>query len=397
MPESSLVIGLIGTESGLPGSVDHQVAIGSGEAITDIRVSAFSGPFHRDLTTLDRAVIGSGEELIEQVGVLADNGATVAVVNCEDGHLLQAMPAFAEAGICVISPTSTAMDLRAEDLDTRGLLVRLAPDDDLLARYLAEQAMDAGGQDTQPGSCALLARDTVQGRSLAARLRYHLDPAGGTLETHLYEPNGSDHDGIVADVLAQQPGLVFLAGGDETPGILQRIADEARGESGRIEHEMSLRLGFHASRPLRDAEVSYEALEAVTGMLPGAPLATAHVNQLLNADPNLWGSGFAFAQQGYDAIVLAALAAHVARSTEGTRIAGAIGQVLAGDSDCTSYDACRQQLDVDQAEDTAWLGFSGPLGIGPDGDPSRCSLAEFGYTGDRLIGEQTDTVLEREG
>src|SRR5699024_12016929 len=95
---------------------------------------------------------------------------------------MPAMPAVVEAGLAVIDVFTSVMSVRADDMQTANLLMRLSPDDRTLAAQYSEIALgadsDRGGT---PGTVAYLSEDTAQGRSLFQELELYLNPRSGRI------------------------------------------------------------------------------------------------------------------------------------------------------------------------------------------------------------------------
>src|SRR5690625_5787753 len=83
---------------------------------------------------------------------------------------------------------------------------------------------------------------------------------------------------------------------------------------------------------------------------------------MLNVDPQLRSTGYAYSQHAYDALMLAALAAQQSLSVQGTDIAATIPGVLTGTEECTDFGQCVTILrDAVVAGDRATISFTGRM------------------------------------
>lgn len=386
-PSAPLVLGSIGVASGLESQFEKQISIAIGEARTDVDVAG--GVFGRDVTMLPRQVVDAIDtDLTPIVADLARQNASAVVVSCGEPSLRAAMPAFAEAGIAVVSVTSTARDLRAADAGAAGMLLRMAPTDRCLASAFAEASRQAG-QGATPGTIAYLGRDSMHGRSLAEELRLQVEPAGGELRP-VFFPEGAPDLGAPLDAIAADPpALVVIDAGDETARILSALYARTTGTD-RQHLSVPIRTTYYNSHAW-GGRVPGEGMEHVTGTRAGAPPSDALENTLLNIDPSLATAGFDFGGQAYDAVTLLALAAQTAHSLEGSRIAGALPALLRDGTDVTTYaDALDRLRD---GQDVRYRGASGTLVLGDDGDPVSVDMSTVAFDRTGAVTQVTGATI----
>src|SRR5699024_755117 len=87
-----------------------------------------------------------GEVLAPVVEELAGAGATCLITSIDEESLIAAMPAVVEAGLAVIDVFTSGMSVRADDVQTANLLMRLSPDDRTLAAQYGEIALGADSE-----------------------------------------------------------------------------------------------------------------------------------------------------------------------------------------------------------------------------------------------------------
>lgn len=375
-PEQDLVIGSIGVASGLEAMFDKHISIAIGEARTSIDIGG--GVFGRPLQMLPRRYAETPDsDIAPLVQELAAAGASAVVVSCGDPSLLAAMPALAEAGIAVVSVNSTAHELRGKEAGSAGMLFRLAPTARMLAKAFADAAMSGSGQQhATPGTVTYLARDTLAGHSLGEQMRMLIEPAGPWIRQHYFAPGQPDLGGPIDEILAEPPALVVIDAGEETPQIISEIHRRTLGPDGRQQLTIPIRTTYYNSMPWGD-QVPPESMEHTTGCRPGDPAPDPLQNLMLNIDTSLASSAYEFAGPSYDAVMLIALAAQTARSTEGSQIASAIAGLLTDGEKVSDYGTAVKLLR--EGKKVMYQGMSGALTLGEDGDPVSAELTTFGY------------------
>lgn len=384
-PSSPLVLGTIGTSIGLEAMFDKQIAIAVGEAATDVDIAG--GVFGRDLVLLERHTISDpDDDLADAIAALAEAGATGVVVNCDDDLLLAAMPAFVDAGMAVVSVTSTSMSLRADDAATSGMLVRLTASDRALATGFATSAGTGGAV----GSVFYLARDTTAGHSLGAQLRRVIEPAGGAYGERYHAGEQPDLGEPIDAALASGAPLVVVNAGAETSALVGAIVAANTGPDGSPLRALAIRTLLYGSAAPGKA-VPPETMKAVTGTRAGIPAPDALKNIMLRVDPSLAPDAFDFAGQAYDAVTLLALAAQTGRSAEGTRLVAGIRELLAEGEEAGSFAEART-LQRDGAE-VRYVGYSGPLELGEDGDPTSAEITAVSYDEANAVAGTDDVTV----
>lgn len=388
-PDETLVIGSIGVSSGLFSTFEKHIMLAIGEARTDVNIAG--GVFGRDVTLLERVVVDApGADIAPAIAALRDQGATAIITSCSDESLIAAVPAFVDAGIAVVSVNSTARDLRADEVETEGMLMRISPTDACLAKVFSDAAWNA-----QPplaaGTLAFFGRDTMGSASLAEELRLRLEPQGGHLIRTLFPEGASDVGAPVDALMAAPPALVVIDAGDETPQIVTAIATKSLGPDGRPMFDIPLRTTYYNTRSWGE-QVPPESLKHATGCRPGIPAPDELVNTMLNVDTSLATSGFEFAGAAYDAVVLIALAAQAARSTEGSQIAAALPSLLTDGEEVADHATGLRQLAA--GAQIRYVGRSGPIELGDDQDPVTIDLTDVPYDDAGQMGAPSDSTID---
>ena len=390
-PDVPLVIGQIGAAYGRMGVFEEAIAVSIDEARIDVN-ARWGGLFGHDVSLLERHVMQEpGEDLAPVIQDLADSGATCVITSIDEESLSAAMPALVEAGLAVIDVFTSGMSVRSAEVQTANLLVRLAPNDSILAAQHAEVALgatsDKGGD---PGAVAYLSEDTAQGRSLLHELEQYLGPRNGRVVSEQFYPAGEIGDvaARVEAVLEEVPALLVVNGGQEAAPVLSALYAETLDEGERPTIQFPIRLAPAATvdyaRLPAGEDLLPECLASATGHVPGGAISVEHENMMLNRGADFLAEGYAYSQQGYDAFTMACLAAQHALAVTGTALAAALPAILTGSEGCTDYEACRSvmrtALEVEERETVAYTGRMGKLELGPQSDARIGELREHGWS-----------------
>lgn len=386
-PDTPLVLGSIGASYGRSAAFEAPISLALGEAMIDVN-EEWGGLFGHDVTMTDRHVMAeAGEDLTEVIGTFAEAGVSAVITSIDEEALVAAIPAFVEAGIAVIDVFTSGMSVRAPDVQTSNMLIRLAPNDVALAALYAEASWEGSSDKAgAPGTVAYVSEDTAHGHSLREELSRILDPRSGKVVAEHFYPAGTMGEvaPLVEKVLKTPPALLVVNGGPEAGPFLSALYSATLDERDRPTVEFPWRLSPAASVDYADAELAPESLSAATGYLPGGELTVPHVNMMLNVDPDLQRTGYGYSQQGYDAVVLVALAAQDGLSVDGVDIAGSVAKVLTGTQECADYGDCssvlRTGLQTQERATISYSGRMGPLELGSAKDPRTGKLRTFTWS-----------------
>lgn len=381
------MLGSIGASYGRTAPFEHAIAIGIREALIDVN-HRHNGLFGQEVQLAQRHVATeAGEDLSEVIADLADSGVTAVITSLDEDALIAAMPSFVEAGIAVIDVITSGMNVRAAEVATSGMLVRLSPTNRTMAAMYAEDSWSGAGSDRSgtPGTVAFVSEDTSHGQDLLHEMTQVLEPAGGRVVTqHLYPFGTLEDPGALAEqVLESPPGLLVVNGGPELGPFLSALHEATLDEGQRPTVEVPVRLNPAATVDYADAELAPESLARATGHEPGGELTDTHVHMMINVDPQLRLSGYAYSQHSYDAVMLAGLAAQDSLSVQGTDIAAAIPGVLTGSEECADFGTCvsilRDALVADSRTTISFTGRMGALELDAGPDPRTGQLRSYSW------------------
>lgn len=131
------------------------------------------------------------------------------------------------------------------------------------------------------------------------------------------------------------------------------------------------------------ADFAADLITGAKGTLPGLDVDTLgdFTERLLAIDPEL--NDFSYAAESYDAVVLIALAALAANSTDGADIAAKLQEVSGGSGDgekATDF-ASAAQIILDGGV-VDYDGYSGPVTFDENGDPTEATIGIYEYGSD---------------
>ena len=113
------------------------------------------------------------------------------------------------------------------------------------------------------------------------------------------------------------------------------------------------------------------ALDGVTGIHPGAELTPEFEQRVLGIEPDL--QYLDYSAESYDAAILVALAASMARSTDAQEFKDLVNGLTYGGGQCADYASCLAV--IEEGGNPNFDGASGPLDFTADGEPARATFA----------------------
>lgn len=275
------------------------------------------------------------------------------------------LPKVVDAGVVMISSSATSPALTT--LPDDGLLFRTIPSEALEGSALA----DIAGKDHK---VAVIYYSNDTGRAVRDQLKAGLKRVGGTLVADVgFSETTNDPDKIVSTLTAAAPDTVVLVspfGATKNKAIILAL----------VKANLAGAKLWLTSQNLSDYSQALPkgTLTDVNGILEGAIPDADFRKRVKSADPAV--TDFRYAAEAYDATILAALAATVARDDSGRSVAKALPSVSSGGIKCTSFGEC---LDVLKSRsDIDYDGISGPIGFDAAGDPHPATYGVFKYGAD---------------
>jgi branched-chain amino acid transport system substrate-binding protein len=276
------------------------------------------------------------------------------------------VPKAVAAGVAMISPAATSPVLST--LNDSGLLFRTIPSDSLEGTALAGLVVKKKGTKV-----ALVYFGDDSGKAINGALAKNVVKAGGTLvAAQQFDGSTKDLAGAVTAVAKAKPDAVVLASPfsamEQNKALLTQLSAAGLGGAKL----------WLTSGDLADYSQALPAglLTGVNGILEGAEPNAAFAARVKAADPAV--TDIRYSAEAYDATILAALAATVAKNDSGAAVAAALPGVSSGGIKCLSYGECLNVLKTQN--DIDYDGVSGPISFSAAGDPLIAHYGVYSYT-----------------
>ena len=272
------------------------------------------------------------------------------------------------AGVVQFSPANTSIDFT--DYADDGLYWRTAPSDVLQGEVLGNQIAEDGVQNL-----GIIELNDSYGTGLTKKITETFEAAGGkVVASPLFNTGDTVFTTQISEVLAANPDAIALVTFDEAKIIVPAL--QGAGYTGPL---------YFVDGNLADYSAVFAAgaLDGDKGTLPGLDTAKLgdFTDRLLEVNPDL--TDFSYAAESYDAVVLLALAALAANSTDGKAIASKLQEVSGGSGDGTKATdfASAAQIILDGGV-VDYDGNSGPITFDENGDPTEATIGIFEYGSD---------------
>ena len=305
---------------------------------------------------------------------LLNEGVSAILGAAASGVSLQFIDQVTGAGVIQFSPANTSPAFTT--YDDNGLYFRTAPSD-LLQGDVLGNLLAADGHET----LAMLVLNDAYGTGLAAATKAAFEAAGGEV---VAEPTFNSADtnftSQISTMLASAPDAIVVIAFDETKTIVPELFSQFDAEN-----------IYFVDGNLANYSGDFPAgtLTGVKGTLPGLDIDsiadfTTRMNENWVAEGNAdLGGVFAYGPESYDAVVLLALAALAAGSTDPFAIAGKLQEVSGGSGNgkkCFSFAECAEIINGGGVAD--YDGVSGPITFDDAGDPTEAEIGIYIYGDD---------------
>ena len=308
---------------------------------------------------------------------LLNEGVSAIVGAASSGVSLQFIDQVTkEAGVLMVSPANTSTAF--SDYDDDGLYFRTAPADFLQGEALGTLLAQDGHE-----TASMIVLNDSYGTTLRDEATKAFEAAGGEiLATPSVNQGDTNLTSQISEALAGDPDALVVILFDETKTAVPEIV--AAGFPGE-----NL---YFTDGNLSNYSADFEAglITGAKGTLPGPTDAAQEYKDAADAvwtemgNPSLFEQDvWAYSTESYDAVVLIALAALAAGSTEPADIAGKMQEVSGGSGGgetCTSFAECADIINGGGVAD--YDGFSGPVTFGDNGDPTQAQVGIYQYGDD---------------
>lgn len=284
-------------------------------------------------------------------------GTQVIIGAASSSVSLKVIDKIASAGAVMFSPANTSDEFTC--YADKGMYFRTAPADKLQAQALAQVIAEGGVQRV-----SILAMNDPYGTGLADNTVADLEAAGipsDQIQKIIYDPNAQSFNAEVDQVKNFNPDGIAVIGFEESAKIITRMNEVQIGPKDKMVFGVDGNMGNALGE-----SVGPGILAGMKGTTPLTALGPDFEARLKAVDPAL--IDFNYAQESYDATVISALAAEIAKSTNGMSIASEINGVTKDGTKCTTYEQCLAL--VKAGTDIDYDGVTGELAFVTAGEPS---------------------------
>lgn len=385
---SALVLsGCATTETEEPAGPTEQLTLKIGTILPQSGALAFLGPPEEAGVALAVQDINDADLGITVEAVYRDSGdtttdtATVSVTDllsqdvsaivgaASSGVSKTVIDQIVAAGVVQFSPANTSPDFTTYADDN--LYWRTAPSDLLQGEVLGNLIAEDGA-----ATLGMIVLNDAYGTGLAGALRATFEAAGGeVVAEELFNEGDTSFDAQISALTAAAPDAIAVITFDQAKVVVPGLV--GAGYPGNQLYFVDGNLADYS------ADFAAGLVEGAKGTLPGLDIATLgnFQERLLEVDPEL--TEFSYAAESYDAVVLLALAALAAGSTEGADIAAKLQEVSGGSGDgekATDF-ASAAQIILDGGV-VDYDGVSGPITFDENGDPTEATIGIYQYGAD---------------
>ena len=306
---------------------------------------------------------------------LLNAGVEAVVGAASSGTSLQFFDRLLAECVIQFSPANTSAALT--DYADKGLYFRTAPSDVLQGEVLGNLIAEDGHQ-----KISMIVLNDSYGTGLAEFVTKAFEAAGGeVLAAPTYNTGDTNFTSQIAEALAPGPDAIVLITFDEAKTIVPELTAQFPGEK-----------LYFVDGNLTDYSEAFPAgtLEGAKGTYPGVNESKIG-DFITRMDENWQAQGNAplelnaYGPESYDAVVLLALAALEARSTEGANMSVKLQEVSGGSGNgqkCTTFAEC---ADIINAGGTAdYDGPSGNVTFNELGDPTDGNILIQQFDGNNV-------------
>jgi branched-chain amino acid transport system substrate-binding protein len=365
---------------GGPGAKAAELAAAQVQAAADAGDSGLSMTLiTEDEKTDPQASQEAATKLIESDGVSAIAGpwATPDLIPTAENVTIP-------AGIPILTPSATGPDLT--DLDDDGLVFRTAPSDAIQGQVIAQVMASAFGDDATVNTAN---RNDSYGTALVAAFTEAWEAGGGTVAKNVpYNPDAASLNSEAQQIAEGNPdGWMII----DYTGTWAKMGP-ALVRTGNWDPAKTF-----TGDGLRSSELPGDAgAQSTNGMRGTVPTSLdAPAGEQFDA---LWNSEVqeprqSYDAQNFDAVILIALAAAAAGSSDPAAIAENLAPVSGPPGTKYTFEQLQEAIDAAaNGEDIDYEGASGPIDLDENGDPSSANYSTWSYRNGELV-DDADVVI----
>jgi len=306
---------------------------------------------------------------------LLNAGVEAVVGAASSGVSLQFIDRLTAECVIHFSPANTSAAFT--DYEDKGLYFRTAPSDVLQGEVLGNLVAEDGHQ-----RISMIVLNDSYGTGLAGFVTEAFEAAGGeVIAAPTYNTGDTNFTSQISEALAGDPDAIVLVTFDEAKTIVPELTSQFPGENLYfVDGNLTSYADDFAPGTLEGAKGTYPGVneskiaDFVTKM-NDAWVARGNADLELNA----------YGPETYDAVVLLALAALEARSTEGANMAEKLQEVSGGSGNgtkCTSFAECADIINDGGTAD--YDGPSGAITFNEVGDPTDGNILIQQFDGNNV-------------
>jgi ABC-type branched-subunit amino acid transport system substrate-binding protein len=285
------------------------------------------------------------------------------------------------AGVPLVSPSATSPEIT--ELDDDGTVFRTAPSDALQGQVIAQVMAEEFGEDA---SVITANRNDAYGNALVGEFTKAWEDGGGTIAGNVaYNPEAASLDSEAGQIASEADAWMIIDFPETWLKMGPALVRTGSWDPARTFTADGLKV---ADLP---GDAGQEATEGMRGTAPtslDAPAGAAF--DAFWAD-EIGGDVGTFSPNNFDAVILVALAAAQAGSSDPADIAANIADVSGGGDKYTFENLDAAFEAIANGEDIDYEGVSGPLDLDDNGDPGSSNYGTWSFTGGELV--DTDEVI----
>ncbi len=331
-----------------------------------------------DTKTDPQAAQEAATKLIESDGVsgLAGPWATPELIPTSENVTIA-------AGIPLVTPSATGPDLTT--LDDDGLVFRTPPSDAIQGQIIAQVMAEAIGADSTVNTAS---RNDSYGTALVEEFTKAWEAGGGTIGKNVaYNPDATSLNSEAQQIASGNPdGWMII----DYTGTWAKMGP-ALVRTGNWDPARTF-TGDGLRSPDLPGDTGQPSTEGIRGTVPTSLEAPGG-----EAFDDLWTAEVkkprqTYDAQNFDAVILLALAAAKAGSSDPADIAAELQAVSGPPGNKYTFTQLSDALAaLADGEDIDYEGASGPIDFDENGDPSSANYNTWSYTGGELI--DSDNVI----
>ncbi len=275
------------------------------------------------------------------------------------------------SGVIQFAPSNSSPDFTT--YNDAGLYFRTTPPDLLLSKMMA-QLMASDGNET----VGVVYRQESYGTGLAVAFRDSFEEVGGVVEPFIaYAPGTDSFDAEVDQLVSSDPDAVFLISFEEAASLVTTMHE--RGIGPTSDTNVYGTAGFITS--IGQSVTDPSILAGLRGATNSVDLDSIRTftDRLETAYPGGLDGHYSYGAETYDAVIITALAAEMARSTASTVVAQKINDVTREGVKCFSYTECLEVISSGGNPD--YDGVGGEYEFVEVGEPSVANIRILTYDG----------------